>query len=267
MARAVLTGDAAAAAETAAAFRPGRIPAAARLEIHRANVAISLVKALEAAFPRRGAADDPALLQGHGPGLRRAAPAAAAAAFHLRRPVPRLPRPGRTGAPACPGSPTWRGWNGRGSRRSSLPTRRRSSPGGACRRGRGRGAVDRLPSAPQPAPRRVAPPDPGDLGGEPGTSGRRAPTGRPAARPCCCSRPRRGRGRRKSFSPAEAAFLSTILDGRALAEASAAAEAADPAHDLQRALLANLTRGSFRGLAPRRRTDGLIRPIFRSSAT
>ena len=185
MARAVLTGDAAAAAETAAAFRPGRIPAAARLEIHRANVAISLVKALEAAFPRRGAADDPALLQGHGPGLRRAAPAAAAAAFHLRRPVPRLPRPGRTGAPAA--LARRRGAAGMGAGRGALRCRRVAArAGGACRRGRGRGAVDRLPSAPQPAPRRVAPPDPGDLGGETRPSGRRAPTGRPAARPCCC---------------------------------------------------------------------------------
>lgn len=244
MARAVLTGDPAAAAETATALRPGRIPAAARLEIHRANVAISLVKALEAAFP--------VVARRVGPQSFRAT----ARAFVERHP-PRRPQlstygdrfpafldqvgPART-LPflADVARLEW-------ARVEALFAADSPPLAPEALAGVAEAEAPSIVFHPHPSLRLVASPHPIQAIWAANQAERPARVDRAAGGETVLLLRRGAAVTAEVISPAEAAFLSTILDGRALAEASAAAEAADPAHDLQRALLANLTRGSFTG--------------------
>lgn len=244
MARAVLTGDPAAATETAAALRPGRIPAAARLEIHRANVAISLVKALEAAFPVVARLMTPPLFR-------------ATARTYVERHPPRRPQLsvygdrfpaflaplGPARALPCLADVARLEW----ARVEALFAADAPPLAPEALTGVAEAEAPSIVFLPHPSLRLVASPHPIQAIWAATQS---EPPARvdPAAGGETVLLLRRGAAvTTEVVSPAEAAFLSTILKGRALAEASAAAEAADPAHDLQRALLANLTRGSFAG--------------------
>lgn len=244
MARAFLTGDADAMAETAAALRPGRIPATAGLEIHRANVAISLVKALEAAFP--------VVARLMGERAFRGTARAFVENYPPRR--PQLSAYGGgfpdflDGAEAVRAQPfladvarlEW-------ARVEALFAADAPPLAPEALAGVAEAAMPSIVFQPHPSLRIVASPHPIQAIWAAGQAGRPA-TPDPAASGEAVLLLRRGATiAAEVIAPADRAFLAAIHQGRTLAEAAEAAANADPTYDLQRSLLAHLTRGSFAG--------------------